>query len=247
MIFVGKRRGAPVGAPPAFENAERVALQTPVGRVDALYMPPQVSPAPGASVPALLFAHGNAEEIEDWPPWFEAVRPPELAVLLVEYPGYGWSEGEPSAASARDTLLVAHEWLSARPEIDEQRIIGYGRSLGGGAICTLIGRKPLAALVLSSTFTSLRPLARQMFAPPFLLEDPLDNLAALKRFDGPVLVVHGTHDELIPFAQGQQLAAATPRARLLAYDAGHNDCPSDLSDYAAQLRAFLSEHGLLGP
>lgn len=243
---MGKRRGPITGAPPPFADAQRVALQTPAGRVDALYLAPRIAPAAGHRAPAVLFAHGNAELIDDFPEWFEVVRPPELAVLLVEYPGYGWSEGEPSAESARETLLLAHDWLTARPEVDPARIIGYGRSLGGGAICTLIGRRPFAALVLSSTFTSLRPLARSMFAPPVLLEDPLDNLAAIKRFDGPVLVLHGTHDEVIPYSHGEELAAAAPRAKLLVYRAGHNDCPPDPARYGEQLEAFLSDNALLG-
>jgi fermentation-respiration switch protein FrsA (DUF1100 family) len=245
LIFVGKRRGPITGAPPSFPNAERVALETPAGRVDALYMAPRVPPSRGYKAPAVLFAHGNAELIDDFPEWFEVVRPPELAVLLVEYPGYGWSEGEPSAASARDTLELAYDWLVARPELDPARIVGYGRSLGGGALCTLVGRKRFAALVLSSTFTSLRPLARSMFAPPMLLEDPFDNLAAVKRFEGPVLVLHGTSDEVIPYPHGEELAAASPRAKLLSYRAGHNDCPPDPASYAEQLAAFLTDSGLL--
>ena len=248
LIFVGKRRGPITGAPPTFANAERIALKTSVGRVDALYLAPRSAPgsAPaGQKVAAFIFAHGNAETIEDWPEWFEVTRPPELAVLLVEFPGYGWSEGEPSAKGVRETLSVAYDWLVARPEIDRTRIIGYGRSLGGGAICKLIGHKPLAALILSSTFTSLRPFAREMFAPPFLLEDPFDNLAAVKRFEGPLLVLHGARDQVAPYAHGQELAAAKPGARLLSYDAGHNDCPPEPLQYAEQLEAFLAEHQLI--
>lgn len=244
LIFGGKRRGPiPADAPPTFANAERIALKTTGGRVDALYLPPRGGLS--ARAPALLFTHGNAERIEDFPDWFEVVRPPGVAALLVEFPGYGWSEGEPSAASVRETLAVAHDWLCARPDIDRARIIGYGRSLGGGAICTLVGHRPLAALVLSSTFTSLRPFAWRMFAPPVLLRDALDNLEALKRFEGPVLIVHGSFDELIPYAQGQELAAATPRAKLVTYPAGHNDCPPDAGEFAAELKAFLQDHALI--
>ncbi len=246
LIFGGKRRGPiPASHAPAFQLAERIALQTQSGRVDALYMPPRVVPSEGTRAPAILFAHGNAELIEQFPEWFEAVRPADVAVLLVEFPGYGWSEGEPTASSVRDALTVAHDWLSTRSEIDRARIIGYGRSLGGAAICTLVGHRPLAALILSSTFTSLRPFAWRMFAPPLLLLDAFDNVAALRRFEGPILVVHGSIDQLIPYAQGQALAAATKRAKLVTYRAGHNDCPPDAAQFAADLRAFLVEHALI--
>ena len=246
LIFGGKRRGPiPATAPPAFQLAERIALETPSGRVDALYLAPRIAPAGDTRAPAILFAHGNAELIEHFPEWFEAVRPPEVAVLLVEFPGYGWSEGEPTGRSVRDALTVAHDWLSARPEIDRTRIIGYGRSLGGAAICSLIGPRPLAALILSSTFTSLRPFAWRMLAPPVLLLDAFDNLAAIQRFDGPIMVVHGSIDELIPYEQGQALAAATKRAKLVTYRAGHNDCPPNAAQFAGDLKTFLAEHALI--
>lgn len=246
LIFGGKRSGpVPDTPPPASQLGERIALKTPGGRVDALYLAPRIAPAQGSRAPAILFAHGNAELIEQFPEWFEAVRPPDVAVLLVEYPGYGWSEGEPTGDSVRDALTVAHDWLSARPEIDRTRIIGYGRSLGGAAICSLIGQRPLAALILSSTFTSLRPFAWRMLAPPLLLRDAFDNLAAIQRFEGPILVVHGSIDELIPYAEGQALAAATKRAKLVTYRAGHNDCPPDAAQFASDLKAFLAEHALI--
>jgi len=244
-VFAGKRQGPIVGRPPAFANAQRIALPTSSGRVDALYMPPKErSTADGGSA-AFLFAHGNAELIEDWPEWFEVVRPPEMAVLLVEFPGYGWSEGEPSAKGAHEALSIAHDWLSARPDIDRARIVGYGRSLGGGAIGALVGRKPLAALVLSSTFTSLRPFAWRMLVPPFLLEDPLDTLAAVRRFDGPILIVHARDDELIPYAHAEELAAASPRTTLLPSSGGHNQCPPDPLAFAQTLAAFLARHGVI--
>jgi fermentation-respiration switch protein FrsA (DUF1100 family) len=246
LIFVGKRRGGltdqhTVALPP---GVERVAIATPSGRLDALYLAPR--PVEEGS-PAILFAHGNAELIDDWPSWFEQVRTPELAVLLVGYPGYGRSDGTPTGASVRAAMLAAYDWLIARPEIDPQRIVGYGRSIGGGAMCTLIGKRPLAALILSSTFTSLRPFASRMFLPGFLVSEPFNNLDAVRGFEGPVLVMHGRRDEVVPYAHGQELAAAARNGKLLSYDATHNDCPPEAQMYAGELAAFLREHELIGP
>jgi fermentation-respiration switch protein FrsA (DUF1100 family) len=249
LIFAGKRGGAPVLSPrlpPLPEGVERVAIATPSGRLEALYLAPRYVEE-GSRAPAILFAHGNAELIEDWPSWFERVRDAELAVLIVGYPGYGRSDGVPSGASVRSALLAAYDWLVARPEIDSQRIIGYGRSLGGGVMSTLIGKRPLAALILSSTFTSLRPFASRMLLPSFLLREPFDSLDAVRRFEGPLLVVHGRRDELVPYAHGQALARAARNGKLLSFDAMHNDCPPDAATYAPQLAAFLREHGLIGP
>ena len=79
-----------------------------------------------------------------------------------------------------------------------------------------------------------------------MLLDTFDNVAAVKRFEGPILVVHGSIDELIPYAHGQQLAAASQRAKLVTYRAGHNDCPPDSEQFASDLKAFLDEHALSG-
>jgi fermentation-respiration switch protein FrsA (DUF1100 family) len=249
LIFAGKRSGAPALSPrlpPLPEGVERVAIATPSGRLEALYLAPRVV-EDGARAPTILFAHGNAELIEDWPLWFTAVRVPELAVLIVGYPGYGRSDGTPTGASVRAAMLAAYDWLVARPEIDPQRVIGYGRSLGGGAVCTLIGKRPLAALVLSSTFTSLRPFASRMLLPGFLVREPFDSLDAVRRFEGPVLVLHGRRDELVPYTHGEALAAAARNGKLVGFDAMHNDCPPDEKTLAAELAAFLREHALIGP
>jgi len=243
MLFAGRRRGPKPPEPELAAGVERVWLELPEGRVEALYMPPPVGAARPA--PAALFAHGNAELIEQWPELLASVQALGLALLLVEYPGYGRSEGSPSEHSVRAALLAGYDFLAARSELDKTRIVGFGRSLGGGAICTLVGRRPLAALVLTSTFSGVRSFAAGMFVPGFLARDPFDNLAAVQRFDGPILLAHGTRDSVIPFAHGEQLAQAAKRGQLLRYDADHNDCPPDWRSFASELQVFLRAHGVL--
>jgi fermentation-respiration switch protein FrsA (DUF1100 family) len=81
--------------------------------------------------------------------------------------------------------------------------------------------------------------------PGFLVRYPLDNLAAVRRFQGPVLVQHGTADGTVPYAHGRQLAEAAPDGELLTYDCGHNDCPWDRQ--MGDLVRFLRERGILPP
>lgn len=102
---------------------------------------------------------------------------------------------------------------------------GYGRSLGGGAACILATSRPVAALILESSFTSVRALGRQLLVPGFLIRDPFDNLVALRSYRGPLLVLHGDRDEVIPVEHGRQLAAAVPVAEFAVLTCGHNDCP----------------------
>lgn len=241
MIFPGRRStaDAPRGAGPP-PGVEQVWLPTVAGRVEAWFVA-----GPTARGPAFLFAHGNAEQIDDWPLSLSGAGALGASLLMVEYPGYGRSEGEPSEASIRDAMVAAHDWLGARPEVDPARIVAFGRSLGGGAVCTLVRRRPLAALVLQSTFTGIESFARARWLPGFLVRDRFDNLAAIERFEGPVLVIHGTRDDVIPYAHGQALAAAARNGALISYPCAHNDCPPSFDAMWHAIGQFLRTHGVM--
>ena len=163
-----------------------------------------------------------------------------MAVLLVEYPGYGRSAGSPSESSIRETFLAAYDWAAAESGIDTTRIVGYGRSLGGGAIGLLLRERPLAAVVLESAFTSTRSFALRFGAPPFLVRDPFDTIDAVRSFAHPLLVLHGEHDEVIPVEHGRRLALAG-NVELHLLPCGHNDCPRSWE----MVHTFLEQAGTL--
>jgi fermentation-respiration switch protein FrsA (DUF1100 family) len=229
------------GAPVSPVDAEQVWLATAAGRIEAWFLPP--SPAAVAHGSLIIFTHGNGELIDFWPPAFDEPRRWGVAVLLVEYPGYGRSPGRPSETTITQGALAAYDWAQARPGIDPGRIVAYGRSVGGGAACQLAARRPLAALVLESTFTSVRSLARRFGAPAFLVRDPFDNLAVVRQYRGPLLLLHGSHDDIIPPGHSRALAAAAHRAELHLLPCGHNDCPQAWP----LIRPFLEHHGILPP
>ena len=102
---------------------------------------------------------------------------------------------------------------------------GYGRSLGGGAICQLAANRPLAALILESTFSSVADLARPMGVPSWLVRDPFDNLSVLREYAGPVLLLHGSRDRVIPFRHSERLHDEARQSILRPMTCGHNDCP----------------------
>jgi hypothetical protein len=246
LLFVGQRSllfpAPPVaGAPPRPADAEPIWLETSAGRVEAWWLPPTASAT--GPCPALIFTHGNGELIDYWPDAFEEPRRWGLGVLLVEYPGYGRSQGRPSERTIRETILAADRWAGEQADIDAARIVPYGRSLGGSAAALLAAERPVPALILESAFTSARAFASQFRAPGFLVRDPLDTLAAVRRYGGPILVLHGDRDEIVPTDHGRALAAASPRATLRLLPCGHNDCPRPW----AEIRAFLGAHDLLPP
>jgi pimeloyl-ACP methyl ester carboxylesterase len=210
------------------------------GEVEAWYLAPARSDRTRPA-PVIVFTHGNGELIDYWLDEFAAVRQWGLGVLLVEYPGYGRSRGSPSEASIARVMAEAFDHLASRPDVDSGRIVAYGRSVGGGAAGTLIRQRPVAAVILESSFTSVRRMARRhgLFGP--FVRDPFDVAGVVEAFEGPVLVVHGEKDRIIPAAHGRALAAGAPDGTLVLLDCGHNDCPRPWP----QVRAFLEENGIL--
>jgi len=221
-------------------DGEPVWLERGGVRSEAWFLPARGG-APGPA-PLILFAHGNGELIDDWAGEFDAPRSWGAAALLVEFPGYGRSGGAPSEASIANAILAAYDWASARPDVDRARIVAYGRSLGGGAACRLASEREIAALVLESTFTSVRALARQLGVPGFLVRDAFENLARVAAFRGPTLLIHGAQDTVVPVGEARALHAAAPGSELVILsDCGHNDCPRPWP----KLREFLTSHHLL--
>jgi len=196
---------------------------------------------PGANgpVPALIFGHGNGELIDYWTGEFVSVPSWGVAVMLVEYPGYGRSAGKPSEESITETFVAAYDHLATRSEIVHDSIVGYGRSLGGGAVCQLAARRELSGLILESSFTSVADVARGIGVPRWLIRDVFDNREVLSSYDGRVLLIHGKRDQVIPHHHAEALHATARDSRLVTKDCGHNDCGRPWNE----VRAFMQELG----
>ncbi len=251
VLFFAQRRflfprhlvRTPPGVASDASDIERIWLTSRAGRTETWLLPPQNGAGPA---PAFIVAHGNAELIDHWAGEMAALRRLGIAVLLVEYPGYGRSEGSPTQARITEAFVAAYDMLASREDIDADRIVFMGRSLGGGAACALAAERPPAALVLISTFKSVNAIAAEkFFVPSFFVRDPFDNLKTLKNYPGPVLIAHGKRDNLIPYSHGAALREASGRGRLITYEAGHNNCPPDWPTFWAEVERFLKEEGIL--
>jgi fermentation-respiration switch protein FrsA (DUF1100 family) len=235
LLFPGSTYSVAIARP---ADAERHWLRIPSGRVEAWFLPPTSHST--EPYPVILFAHGNGEVIEFSSDRFAEARQWGMGVLLVEYPGYGRSDGSPSRKSIRQTFEAAYGWAEGQPRIDAQRLVYYGQSLGTGAVTDLSLQHPPAALILESGFTRVTDFAWRFLAPPFLVRDRFDNVAAVQAFRGPRLVIHGDHDEVIPTRHGRELAAAAG-VQLLLLPCGHNDCPRPWPE----IRTFLEQARIL--
>jgi fermentation-respiration switch protein FrsA (DUF1100 family) len=225
---------------------EIIWLETKSGKVESWLLRPPSGSAAGP-IPAVIFGHGNGELIDFWPDELMRFTRLGLALMLVEYPGYGRSAGAPSQESITEAFVAAYDVLTSKKAIDSSRIALFGRSLGGGAVCALSNQRPSAAMILMSTFTSAKSFAGRYLAPSFLVRDPLDNLSAVKNYKGPILIMHGRHDRVIPFSHGMTLYKAARKGKMIAYEAGHNDCPPDWEVFWKDIQVFLLENKIITP
>jgi uncharacterized protein len=228
---------------PHVAGAEWLSIPSTRGHVEALFIPAADSGL--GPRPLVIFAHGNGEVIDDWFSALHGFSDRGIGVLLVEYPGYGRSKGSPTERSIRATMDAAYDRIAGDSRVDRSRIFGFGQSLGGGAICLLASDRPLRALILQSTFTSLDGFAARWGAPAILLRSHFDNLSAVRRFPGAVLVIHGRDDQLIPWQQGQRLAAAGTHASFRLYACDHGCWDPEHLPFWRDVVPFLLQAGIL--
>lgn len=226
---------------------ERWTLEAGGGRsVEAFFIPGEGVSAlrPG---PLVVFTHGNAEVIDQWVEPLAPYRGLGVSLLLPEFRGYGRSAGFPSQERLTRDALTFLDRARNRPDVDPNRVVYHGRSIGGGVACSMVVQRPPRALVLQSTFTSLADRAHEMtLLPRFLVADPFDNRGTLATWPGPVALFHGTRDTLIPYEHAVALQKAAKNARLHTYDSDHNDLPME-DRYWGEIRTFLQEAGVLAP
>ena len=178
---------------------------------------------------AVLFLHGNAGDISNRTPLAQGLLQQGFSVLLLEYRGYGGSEGTPGETGLLLDAEAGMDFLEERVG-DPGRIVIFGRSMGGAVAAALAAIRPPGVLVLESAFTSLEAMARTLypFLPRFLfrrLRGRFDTLESVRGVKAPTLVIHGTQDEIVPFSMGEELfAGALEAGGWLPIDgASHND------------------------
>jgi fermentation-respiration switch protein FrsA (DUF1100 family) len=207
-------------------------------RVNAWYFPAQ-----NTNSPVVLVCHGNAGNISHRLDLAALLLEAGAGVLLVEYRGYGRSDGKPGEENSYRDAQAAYHWLTGKG-VAGTNIIGCGESLGGGVVSELAVREKLGGLILQSTYTSMTDLGAELFPwlPVRLVSTIKYNTRAkLPKLHVPLLILHSRHDDLVPFHHAEQNFAAANEPKLLReISGGHNDAlyssrPSMLS----AIREFL--------
>lgn len=201
------------------------------------------------AAPLVVWLHGNAERIEHVRRHgaLEPYQNRRFAILLPEYRGYGPSAGEPSEGALASDVEAMIRAAQTDPRVDATRLVIHGRSLGGGVACAAARRITPDALVLESTFTSITAMSRRFFVPGFLVRHPFRNDKVVRDFAGPVLIMHGCNDSIVPYSHGEALAKLARDATFVRQECDHNDFPGrDLAGYDEALGAFLAKAGVIG-
>jgi hypothetical protein len=206
-------------------------------------------PAEQATAPVLLYFHHNAVNIGANVSQARKFQQLGCSVLLVDYRGFGLSEGSfPTESQVYEDAQAAWVYLTRDRQIPARQIFIYGHSVGGAVAIDLAAKHPeAAALIVQSSFTSLRDMTKRfglfwVLPIDLILRQRFDSLQKIKSLKMPVLFIHGTADPQIPVAMGQALYDATPEPKqiLIIPQAGHDNNMAD--PYYQVVKQFTAAH-----
>ena len=197
--------------------------------------------------PVLLFFHGNAGNLSHRVDLLIelATRTP-ASVFVVGYRGYGRSEGRPKEAGLFLDARAAWAHLTEGSGVGADRIVIFGKSLGGGVAVDLALEAPAAGLIVESSFTSIPDMAgaHYPFVPKFLVRTQMNSVAKVPLISIPKLFIHSQNDRVVPYRLGRELfeAASEPKRFHEVVGASHNDTWLVGGDaYFEALSAFIDD------
>jgi fermentation-respiration switch protein FrsA (DUF1100 family) len=204
----------------------------------------------GRSSRVLLFFHGNAGNISHRLDSIQQFHDLGLSVLIIDYRGYGQSEGRTTESGIYRDADAAWRYLIEDRGTPAGDIVIFGRSMGASVASRLAAQYQPLALIVESSFTSVPDIAQDLY--PWLPARWLSRLSHATRdyiqdVRCAVLVVHSRDDEIIPFHHGEAIFASANEPRtLLAIRGTHNDAfLEDQRTYIEGVRTFLT--GLSAP
>jgi uncharacterized protein len=206
-----------------------------------------VRPAGSEPAPLVLYYGGNAEEASHM---LEAIgdlvrgATPGVAWLVINYRGYGASEGTPSQASLVADALAGYDYASVLPGIDAKRIFVFGRSLGSGVAVQLAAHRPVRGVILVSPYDSLSAVAKRYYwylPVDWMLKHRFDSIGLAPQMSQPLLCFIAERDDVIPPEHTERLFAAWagPKRKVLLGGAGHNTTDS-AQEFWPAVREFLN-------
>lgn len=223
LVFPAPRRAGAQWNPPDLEYEEVYFDADDGTRLHGWYVE---HPNPRAVV---LYCHGNGEHVPTLSHRLVRFHQQlQLSVFAWDYRSYGRSQGIPHEENVIDDARTAQLWLANRAAINPADVLLMGRSLGGAVTVALAARHPVRGMILDRTFSSLTDAAAHnvpWLPVRWIMRNRFESIEHIQSYHGPLLQMHGTIDEVVPFAQGEQLfrAAPSPEKEFVAVpDWGHN-------------------------
>jgi fermentation-respiration switch protein FrsA (DUF1100 family) len=215
-------------------GASDVWLTSSAGRLHAWWIP-----VSGARL-ATLYLHGNGGNLTHRVLHMRDIPAAGSSLLILDYRGYGRSDGTPSESGLYEDAAAAYDWL-ARAH-DPKSIVIHGESLGTAVAVELASRKDCAGVVLEAPFNSASAVAALAvpLVGPMLMRD-FNTRSRIAKLRAPVLFIHGDRDRVIPIALGRDLFAAArePKSFWTVAGADHNDILDVAGpEYGRRLAAF---------
>ena len=191
----------------------------------------------------VLYFHGNGGSLDSWQMTGENILPLNCDLLIIDYRGYGKSTGSFSEKGFYDDAHSAYRFLINSGYTPDQ-IIAYGRSLGTGVAAELATTEKVKALILESPYTSFPAIAAEKMPyllPGLLMRYRLNTLKRAGQIKIPVLILHGTDDELIPCAHSRKIydALPAPKKLILIKGGGHNNL-NQFAEHNEEIKNFFS-------
>jgi len=213
-------------------------IETRGEKIHALYFPNDRDKG------VILYFHGNGGALDTWGEVAEELASfSDYGVLMVDYPGYGKSAGKISSETQLHAIADACFQEASLLAGGPKRVVIFGRSIGTGLATRLAAENPeAAALILETPYLSLRDLAAEHYpwAPLFLLKYQFRSDQFLPKISAPVLILHGTRDEVIPFEQGRRLAQLGKSVTFIEIPGGHHNDLGRYPQYRPAIREFLA-------
>lgn len=196
----------------------------------------------------LLFFHGNAGNMSHRGESVEIFHRLGLNVFIFDYRGYGQSDGKPSESGLYADARAAWQYLTKTKGIKKENITIFGRSLGGAVAAELAAEVQPGTLILESTFSSAKEMAK-MILPVMSYLIPMrfefKTVEYIKQVSSPVLIVHSPGDEIIPYELGEKVfqAANEPKSFLKLQGDHNGGFLMSQPGYEQALGKFLLTHG----
>jgi hypothetical protein len=202
-------------------EAEEVPLTAGDGaRIAAWHVPPR------DGKPVILYFHGNGGALRFRVERFRKLIADGIGLLALEYRGYGGLAGSPSEAGLIADAQAAYRFAAAR--YPAQQLVVWGESLGSGVAVAIAAERPVGRVILEAPFTSAVAVgARHYWYLPvaLLMKDQFRSDARIGKVTAPLMIMHGVHDRVVPYAMGEQLfdLANQPKHLVRFLDGGHED------------------------